>query len=347
MAFARPARFSGSNQPVEKRSGYHFFFLVAPKAPFNWIEVQFTKQSTNLSLTARIAPRCSFASSGPKTELSLRGAGCHDAKVRGMSTCDFGEIWYPAAMNITRALRQHMETLQEAGMAQIEHSSPERTAKLSERLSVPSAATPLVAGPPSTRSPSPAPAEKATEVSQERQLSVLCQQVEACTLCPQLVANRTKTVFGVGNPDARVCFFGEGPGADEDRKGEPFVGAAGQLLDKIIVATKMQRSEVYILNTVKCRPPGNRNPEPDELSNCRPFFEQQLEIIQPEFIVCLGKVAASTLLRVESPIGRLRGQFHEWRSSRVIATYHPAYLLRNPAAKKLVWEDMKMLMREL
>ncbi|MCA9265323.1 MAG: uracil-DNA glycosylase [Planctomycetales bacterium] len=178
-------------------------------------------------------------------------------------------------------------------------------------------------------------------------LNVLAEEVTHCFQCAELSGQRNKTVFGVGNPAARLCFFGEGPGADEDRQGEPFVGRAGQLLDKIIAACTLTREEVYILNVVKCRPPGNRNPATDEIANCRPYFERQLEIIQPEFIVCLGSVAASTLLETTVPIGRLRGKFHDWRNSRVVATYHPAYLLRNPAAKADVWTDMQMLMKAM
>jgi DNA polymerase len=181
----------------------------------------------------------------------------------------------------------------------------------------------------------------------EQQLSVLCERVRACQLCPELVAQRTQTVFGVGNPRTRLCFFGEAPGADEDRLGEPFVGRAGQLLNKIIEACTLQRSDVYILNTVKCRPPGNRNPTPDEISACRPFFEQQLEIIRPEFICCLGAVAASALLETSVPLGRLRGKLHSWRWAKVLVTYHPAYLLRQPAAKRQTWEDMQLLMRQM
>ena len=181
----------------------------------------------------------------------------------------------------------------------------------------------------------------------ESQLEILSQEVAKCTRCDELVENRTQTVFGVGNPHARLCFFGEAPGADEDRQGEPFVGRAGKLLDNIITACTLRREDVYILNTVKCRPPGNRNPSTDEVTNCRPFFERQLELIRPEFICCLGSVAAMTLLETNTSIGRMRGQFFQWRDSQVLATYHPAYLLRNPSAKKDVWQDMQMLMKAM
>jgi DNA polymerase len=141
--------------------------------------------------------------------------------------------------------------------------------------------------------------------------------------------------------------LGEAPGADEDRQGEPFVGRAGQLLTKIIEACTLRRQDVYILNVLKCRPPGNRTPTSDEAASCRPFFRRQLEIIRPEFICCLGSVAAATLLDTTESIGRLRGRFHDWCGVKVLVTYHPAYLLRNPAAKKQVWDDMKMLMKEM
>lgn len=183
--------------------------------------------------------------------------------------------------------------------------------------------------------------------SDSETLEILRQEVVPCTRCKELANTRTQTVFGVGNPQARLCFMGEAPGADEDRLGEPFVGRAGQLLDKIIEACQLKREEVYILNMLKCRPPGNRNPLPDELANCRPFLERQLELIQPEFICCLGAVSSQNLLGVTTPIGKLRGKMHRYRGAKVVCTFHPAYLLRNPAAKKDCWEDMKFLMREM
>ena len=134
------------------------------------------------------------------------------------------------------------------------------------------------------------------------------QEVAGCTRCAELASTRTQTVFGVGNPNARLCFLGEAPGADEDRLGEPFVGRGGQLLNKIIEACRIKREDVYILNMIKCRPPGNRNPLPTELSNCRGFLERQLDLIRPEFICCLGAVAAQNLLGTTVSIGKLRGQ---------------------------------------
>jgi DNA polymerase len=173
-------------------------------------------------------------------------------------------------------------------------------------------------------------------------------EVAGCTRCAELAATRTQTVFGVGNASARLCFFGEAPGADEDRQGEPFVGRAGQLLTDIIQkGMGLRREDVYILNVLKCRPPENRNPLPDEVANCRGYFERQLEIVRPEFICCLGAVAAQNLLGTKAPIGKLRGKFYDYHGIRVLVTFHPAYLLRNPDAKKQVWDDIRMLMREM
>lgn len=178
-------------------------------------------------------------------------------------------------------------------------------------------------------------------------LEILSEEVSQCVRCPDLANLRSQTVFGVGNPRARVVFFGEAPGADEDRLGEPFVGKAGQLLDRILVASTFRREDVYILNTLKCRPPGNRNPNERELQNCCQFWQRQLELIQPEYIVCLGAIAVRTLLEVEASIARLRGSLHRYRGSKVLVTYHPAYLLRNESAKRLVWEDMKFLLSDM
>jgi DNA polymerase len=193
--------------------------------------------------------------------------------------------------------------------------------------------------------PQPVPSPEA--VGRGAALEVLRGEVAGCTRCVELAAGRTQTVFGAGRPDARLVFFGEAPGADEDASGEPFVGRAGQLLTKIIEACTLSRDDVYIMNVLKCRPPGNRAPSPDEVTHCRPFFERQLEIIGPEFICCLGASAARALLATEEPIGRLRGRWFTHGTAQVICTYHPSYLLRNPAAKRDVWEDMKLLMARM
>jgi DNA polymerase len=166
-----------------------------------------------------------------------------------------------------------------------------------------------------------------------------------CRRC-KLAAGRKQIVFGKGNASAKLVFVGEGPGFDEDQQGEPFVGAAGQLLTRIIDAIKLSREQVYICNIIKCRPPGNRNPELDEINSCLPFLERQLAAIQPDFICALGKVAAQTLLRSDVPISRLRGRFYDYKGIKLLPTYHPAYLLRNPEKKREVWEDMKLLMKE-
>jgi uracil-DNA glycosylase family 4 len=163
-----------------------------------------------------------------------------------------------------------------------------------------------------------------------------------CTRCKLHAQGRTQVVFGVGNPKANLMFVGEAPGADEDRLGEPFVGRAGQLLTKIIEAIGLARGDVYIANVIKCRPPGNRNPEPDEVSTCEPFLFEQIDLIGPRVIVALGTFAAHALLKTDVPISRLRGRVHDFRGgSRLIPTFHPAFLLRSPDRKRDVWEDMK------
>ncbi len=193
----------------------------------------------------------------------------------------------------------------------------------------------------------PPVAKNLTRDERVAELKILSQQVAKCTRCTELAATRTQTVFGVGNPQARVVFVGEAPGADEDAQGEPFVGRAGQLLNKIIEAMKLTREEIYICNILRCRPPGNRLPAPEEASHCREYLDGQLGIINPEYIICWGSCAAQNLLGVTDSIGKLRGRFFQYGTARVLCTYHPSYLLRNPAAKKDVWEDMKILMKEL
>jgi DNA polymerase len=166
-----------------------------------------------------------------------------------------------------------------------------------------------------------------------------------CTRC-KLHGGRTRLVFGVGNPSAELMFVGEGPGADEDLQGEPFVGRAGQLLTKMIEAMGFARSEVYIANVVKCRPPGNRDPEPDEIAACEPFLKAQIAAIRPRVVVALGRFAVQTLLRDATPIGKQRGRWREYEGVRLMPTFHPAYLLRNPAEKKPAWEDLQLVMKE-
>jgi DNA polymerase len=162
-----------------------------------------------------------------------------------------------------------------------------------------------------------------------------------CSRCKLHTMGRTQVVFGVGNPNADLMFVGEAPGADEDVQGEPFVGRAGQLLTKIIEAIDLKRDDVYIANVIKCRPPGNRNPEPDEVEQCEPFLFRQIDTVKPKVIVALGKFAAQCLLRTNDPITRIRGREFKYRDAILIPTYHPAYLLRTPSAKREVWADMK------
>lgn len=223
-----------------------------------------------------------------------------------------------------RGLLQRMESLALSGVSDLPRKRPGRPAD----------------GRAASRPTSRAPAASTA-------LDVLRQEVAGCRRCEHLAESRTQTVFGSGRIDARLCFMGEAPGADEDASGMPFVGRAGQLLTKIIEACTLSRDDVYILNVLKCRPPENRAPLPQETANCRGFFERQLEIIAPEYICCLGTTAAQALLETEETIGRLRKRWFSWRSAHVICTYHPSYLLRNPAAKREVWEDMKLLMERM
>jgi len=172
------------------------------------------------------------------------------------------------------------------------------------------------------------------------------EDIGDCTRC-RLHRSRTKIVFGVGNPKAELVFIGEGPGHDEDVQGEPFVGRAGQLLTQMIEAMGLHRQDVYICNVIKCRPPENRTPEKDEIATCSPFLVRQIAVIQPKVVCCLGNIAFQTILGTNKPISRLRGQWFDYRGARLIATYHPAYLLRNPAAKPDVWADLKKIMAVL
>jgi uracil-DNA glycosylase len=186
-------------------------------------------------------------------------------------------------------------------------------------------------------------------------LKLIREDLGDCTRC-KLHKGRTKIVFGVGNPHAELMFVGEGPGADEDAQGEPFVGRAGQLLNNMIKAMGLQREDVYIANVVKCRPPGNRTPEPDECETCSPFLMRQIAAIKPKVVVALGATAAKNLLVMNSSLGELRGRFYDfkpagsdssWQGSRLAVTYHPAYLLRDPRQKGEAWKDLQMVMKYL
>jgi len=203
--------------------------------------------------------------------------------------------------------------------------------------------TPNASPPPSPRTASPYALSDKGCGSPE--LLAIREDVGECSRC-KLSGGRTKLVFGTGNPSAELMFVGEGPGADEDAQGEPFVGKAGQLLTKMIEAMGFRREEVYIANVVKCRPPGNRDPEPDEIEACEPFLKAQIAAVRPKVIVALGRFAVQTLLRDGTPITRQRGRWRTYEGVKLMPTFHPAYLLRNPPEKKKAWEDLQLVMKE-
>ena len=228
---------------------------------------------------------------------------------------------------MSRELADHLQYYAEIGVTGISRDPKWRTRTASDTLGDPRAVEPVGA-----------PLE--TRVSDTLELIQL-DIGPACTRCKLCTLGRNQIVFGVGNARARLMFVGEAPGEEEDKRGEPFVGKAGQLLTKIIEAIGLSRDQVYIANVIKCRPPGNRNPEPDEVASCEPFLFRQIDTIQPRVIVPLGKFAAQCLLKTADPITRLRGRTFAYRGATLIPTFHPAYLLRNPSAKREVWEDMK------
>jgi DNA polymerase len=231
---------------------------------------------------------------------------------------------------VADSLRCHLERRARAGARFIPRESA-----AGQNSPAPSEAQSLLSGVESDLFAQPSPAYQALNLEELRAAIGDCQR---CKLC----AGRTHIVFGVGNPNAELMFIGEGPGRDEDLQGEPFVGRAGQLLTDIITkGMGLKREDVYIANVVKCRPPENRNPEPDEVAACEPFLRKQIELIRPEIIVGLGKFAVQTLLQTKVPITKLRGQWHSYHGIRLMPTFHPAYLLRYPGDKKLVWEDIK------
>lgn len=226
---------------------------------------------------------------------------------------------------MSRELVDHLQYFSEMGVAGISRDPQWRT-RAEQGTSVEPAS--VVASAVDTLT-----AESLDAIKEE--IGVDCRRCKLCSL------GRTQIVFGVGHPRAPLMFVGEAPGEDEDKQGEPFVGRAGQLLTKIIEAIGLSREQVYIANVIKCRPPGNRNPEPDEVEACEPFLFRQIAVIQPKVIVPLGKFAAQSLLKTMEPITKLRGRQFEYRGAILIPTFHPAYLLRNPSAKREVWEDMK------
>jgi uracil-DNA glycosylase len=253
----------------------------------------------------------------------------------------------PTTGDLVRQARQHVNSLRSAGVEWIPRPSVSPAGpSLQTDSAEPPVGTPVAyqAGALFDAS-DPSPIASSDERRQE--LTVIAERVAQCTRCADLAAARKHTVFGVGKLYPEICFIGEAPGADEDAQGEPFVGAAGQLLNRIIAACGMKREAVYICNILKCRPPGNRLPLPVEAAHCREYLERQIELVHPKFICALGACAAQNLLNTTVSIGRLRGQFHDYRGIPVLCTYHPAYLLRSPDKKRDVWEDMKKLLLRL
>jgi uracil-DNA glycosylase len=236
------------------------------------------------------------------------------------------------------ALKSHLEFYEELGVDGM-RLDPEWRKRPEAAAQVPSDQPQIAVG--RVRSDPPQPPEVRLFSSPAEALKAIRDDIGDCTRCKLHTLGRKQIVFGVGNPSADLMFVGEAPGADEDLQGEPFVGRAGQLLTKIIEAIGMKREDVYIANVIKCRPPGNRNPEPDEVEQCEQFMFRQVDTIKPKVIVALGKFAAQALLRTNDPITRLRGREYKYRGAVLMPTYHPAYLLRTPSAKREVWEDMK------
>ncbi len=235
--------------------------------------------------------------------------------------------------DVARQLSQHLDSLRAGGVEFAPAAPPPASVPL------PTVQTSLFA--------QAAQAPSLDVVERGESLAQLAKQVAACTRCPQLASTRTQTVFGAGPLDPDLCFVGEAPGADEDRLGEPFVGAAGQLLTRIIIASGLKREEVFICNILRCRPPGNRQPLPEEAHNCSEWLEKTLDLVRPKLLCALGGTAATYLLGTTQGITRLRGKFFEYRGIPVMCTFHPSYLLRSPEKKKDVWEDMKTLLKRM
>lgn len=245
----------------------------------------------------------------------------------------------PTPDDLTRQLRQHLDSFRTAGVYWLPASPPPAEPEPRAEAAIE----------PSLFAATDAPPPQGDFEQRRHELIVLTERTSGCQRCSELVVSRSRTVFGVGPLDAELCFVGEAPGATEDQRGEPFVGEAGQLLDRIIAACGMKRAEVYICNICKCRPPGNRLPTAQEAGNCREYLERQLELVRPKYICALGACAAQNLLSTSQAIGKLRGRFHDYKGIPVMCTYHPAFLLpgRSPHKKKDVWEDMKRLLERM
>lgn len=246
--------------------------------------------------------------------------------------------------SLRRQVLGQVQSLRAAGVEWLPTGAPLAINLPQESSMTPAAIAAPLAAPPGSAA---MPTESLDACRQA--LRLLADEVKACTKCAELCSTRTQTVFADGPPGVELCFIGEAPGADEDAQGLPFVGAAGQLLNRIIAACGFKREDVYICNILKCRPPGNRAPLPNEAANCRGFLERQIELVQPKFICALGGCAATNLLQTTLSLGKLRGKFHYWKGIPVMVTYHPAYLLphRAPEKKKDVWEDMQWLLKQM
>jgi uracil-DNA glycosylase family 4 len=245
--------------------------------------------------------------------------------------------------SIERQLQQRLHSLRQAGVEWLPAAPPLEIA--------PEPSLPQIVEPTQTLFEVPqAVASAELTLDQRRQeLKVLADRVAACTRCPELLSTRSRTVFADGPAGAELCFVGEAPGAEEDAQGKPFVGPAGQLLNRIIAACGLKREEVYICNIIKCRPPGNRTPKVEEAQHCSEYLTRQLELARPKFLCALGGCAAQNLLQTTDPVGRLRGRFHDYHGIPVLVTYHPSYLLphRAPEKKPEVWKDMQLLMKRM
>ena len=251
----------------------------------------------------------------------------------------------PDRQTLIATLRDYVEQLREEGMEGLpaaKSSTQTTQPRTSAPTAIETAASASASSPRSVELFSKYPGLEATST-----LENLREFIGECARC-KLAPFRKNLVFGVGNPDAQLMFVGEAPGADEDARGEPFVGRAGQLLTDIIErGMGLRRSDVYICNVIKCRPPDNRNPEPDEVASCEPFLFRQIETVRPRAIVGLGTFAVQAVLKVKTPISKMRGQWQDFRGIRFMPTFHPAYLLRNPGDKRLVWADIQEVMRFL
>jgi uracil-DNA glycosylase len=241
-----------------------------------------------------------------------------------------------------QAIAAHMQYLRDLGIFEFYRREP----VVIEPIAIEYVAEEPVIPPRKPVLPQPSIGSFVAPEGRPEALRAIQAEIGNCTRCA-LSKGRNKIVFGDGDPNARLMFVGEGPGADEDASGIPFVGKAGQLLNNMIAATGLKREEVYIANVVKCRPPQNRVPEPDEANTCTPFLFQQMDVVRPEVVVALGSTAATYLLGVKSSLSGLRGRIHQCRGTKLIVTYHPAYLLRDPNQKKAAWQDLKLAMAEL